>query len=142
MFVSKKHLLVEWGHCDAAGIVFYPNYLKWFDDCTTALFANAGLPIQDLFRSQGIVGVPLVDVRVKFIAPSTYGDQLRAETTVTEIRNSSFVLRHQFFKGDVLAGEGFETRVWAERDSASPGKIRSRKIPHNVIEKLSSEPAK
>ncbi|MGD0304164.1 MAG: thioesterase family protein [Candidatus Acidiferrales bacterium] len=119
MFVSKKNLLVEWGHCDAAGIVFYPNYLKWFDDCTTALFANAGLPIQDLFRSQGIVGVPLVDVRVKFITPSTYGDQLRAETTVTEIRNSSFVLRHQFFKGDVLAVEGFETRVWAERDSAS-----------------------
>jgi len=95
-----------------------------------------------LAGTEGFVGVPLVDVRVKFIAPSTYGDQLRAETTVTEIRNSSFVLRHQFFKGDVLAVEGFETRVWAERDSASPGKIRSRKIPHNVIEKLSSEPAK
>ena len=32
MFVSKKHLLVEWGHCDPAGIVFYPQYLAWFDD--------------------------------------------------------------------------------------------------------------
>jgi 4-hydroxybenzoyl-CoA thioesterase len=142
MYVSKKNLLVEWGHCDAAGIVFYPNYLAWFDDCTTAMFASVGLPIQDLFRSQGIVGVPLVDVRVKFIAPSTYGDQLRAETTVTEVRNSSFVLRHQFFKGDTLAVEGFETRVWAERDTSSPGKIRSRKIPHNVIEKLTGEPPK
>jgi 4-hydroxybenzoyl-CoA thioesterase len=142
MFVSKKNLQVEWGHCDAAGIVFYPNYLAWFDDCTTALFANVGLPIQDLFRSQGIVGVPLVDVRVKFMASSTYGDQLRAESTVTEIRNSSFVLRHQFFKGDVLAVEGFETRVWAERDAASPGKIRSRKIPPNVVMKLTGEAAK
>jgi 4-hydroxybenzoyl-CoA thioesterase len=142
MFVSKKSLLVEWGHCDAAGIVFYPNYLAWFDDCNTALFANAGLPIQDLFRSQGIVGVPLVDVRVKFMASSTYGDQLRAESTVTEIRNSSFVVRHQFFKGDTLAVEGFETRVWAERDSAAPGKIKSRKIPPNVVTKLTGEPAR
>jgi 4-hydroxybenzoyl-CoA thioesterase len=142
MLVSKKNLQVEWGHCDAAGIVFYPNYLAWFDDCTTALFASAGLPIQDLFRSQGIVGVPLVDVRVKFMAASTYGDQLRAESTVTEIRNSSFVIRHQFFKGDALAVEGFETRVWAERDTTNAARIKSRKIPPNVVEKLSGEPVK
>lgn len=137
MFVSEKKLLVEWGHCDAAGIVFYPNYLAWFDDCTTALFANAGMPIQELFRSQGIVGVPLVDVRVKFVVPSTYGDALRAESSVEEFRNSSFVVKHQFFKGEVLAVEGFETRVWAEKDAAKPGKIKSKKLPADVVRRLS-----
>ena len=81
MFVSEKKLLVEWGHCDAAGIVFYPNYLAWFDDCTTALFANAGMPIRAFFGRRGSSGVPLVDVRVKFIVPSTFGDELRAEST-------------------------------------------------------------
>jgi 4-hydroxybenzoyl-CoA thioesterase len=139
MHVSTKTLHVEWGHCDAAGIVFYPNYLAWFDDCNTALFASAGLPIQDLFRSQGIVGVPLVDVRVKFMTSSTYGDQLRAESTVTEIRNSSFVVRHQFFKGDQLAVEGFETRVWAERDSSNGNRIRACRIPPLIVSKLSGE---
>ena len=44
MLVSHKRLLVEWGDCDPAGIVFYPRYLAWFDDCTTALFLAAGLP--------------------------------------------------------------------------------------------------
>lgn len=138
MFVSEKKLLVEWGHCDAAGIVFYPNYLAWFDDCTTALFGNAGMPIQELFHSQGIVGVPLVDVRVKFMAASTYGDTLRAQSSVEEFRNSSFVVKHQFFKGDVLAVEGFETRVWAEKDVARPGKIKSKKLPADVVRRLSS----
>ncbi len=138
MFVSEKKLLVEWGHCDAAGIVFYPNYLAWFDDCTSALFANVGMPIQGLFRSQGIVGVPLVDVRVKFIVPSTYGDELRAETSVTEFRNSSFVLKHQFFKGSALAVDGLETRVWVEKDASNPGKIRGRKIPENVVARLTN----
>jgi 4-hydroxybenzoyl-CoA thioesterase len=138
MFVSEKKLLVEWGHCDAAGIVFYPNYLAWFDDCTTALFANAGMPIQELFRSQGIVGVPLVDVRVKFIVPSTYGDELKAESSVEEFRNSSFVVKHRFLKGEVLAVEGFETRVWAEKDAAKPGKIKSKKLPPDVVARLSS----
>ncbi|MGA7221735.1 MAG: acyl-CoA thioesterase, partial [Candidatus Acidiferrales bacterium] len=65
MFVSQKHLVVEWGHCDPAGIVFYPQYLAWFDDCTTALFGNAGMPTRALFKAHGIVGVPLVDVRVR-----------------------------------------------------------------------------
>jgi 4-hydroxybenzoyl-CoA thioesterase len=138
MFVSEKKLLVEWGHCDAAGIVFYPNYLAWFDDCTSALFANAGMPIQELFRSKGIVGVPLVDVRVKFIVPSTYGDELRAESSVAEFRNSSFVVKHQFFKGNVLAVDGFETRVWVERDTANPAKIKGKKLPADVVARLTN----
>jgi 4-hydroxybenzoyl-CoA thioesterase len=136
--VSEKKLLVEWGHCDAAGIVFYPNYLAWFDDCTSALFANAGMPIQELFRSKGIVGVPLVDVRVKFIVPSTYGDELRAESSVAEFRNSSFVVKHQFFKGNVLAVDGFETRVWVEQDTANPAKIKGKKLPADVVARLTN----
>src|SRR5580700_10122139 len=116
MLVSHKRLLVEWGDCDPAGIVFYPRYLAWFDNCTTALFFAAGLPIQDLFRSHGVLGVPLVDVKAKFIVPSTFGDELLAETTVLEFRSSSFVLQHRFMKSGVVAVEGTETRVWAGLD--------------------------
>ncbi len=118
MFVSQKHLLVEWGHCDPAGIVFYPQYLAWFDDCTTALFANAGMPTRALFKSHGIIGVPLVDVRVRFLMPSTFGDELLAESTVTEFRNSSFV--HS-------ASSSSRQARWRWRDlkrACGPGRIR------------------
>jgi 4-hydroxybenzoyl-CoA thioesterase len=137
MFVSRKHLLVEWGHCDPAGIVFYPQYLAWFDDCTTALFTNAGMPTRALFRAHAILGVPLVDVRVRFMVPSTFGDELLAESTVTEFHRSSFVIRHQFFKAGVLAVEGFETRVWAGTDPANQERVKSRPLPAEVIERLS-----
>jgi 4-hydroxybenzoyl-CoA thioesterase len=137
MFDSEKHLLVEWGHCDPAGIVFYPQYLAWFDDCTTALFTNAGMPTRALFRGHGILGVPLVDVRVRFMVPSTFGDELLAESAVTEFRRSSFIIRHQFFKAGVLAVEGFETRVWAGTDPTNPERMKSRPLPKDVIERLS-----
>lgn len=137
MFVSKKHLLVEWGHCDPAGIVFYPQYLAWFDDCTTALFTNAGMPTRALFRAHAILGVPLVDVRVRFLVPSTFGDELLAESTVTEFRRSSFIIRHQFFQAGVLAVEGFETRVWTGTDPANRDRMKSRPLPKEVIERLS-----
>jgi 4-hydroxybenzoyl-CoA thioesterase len=138
MFVSQKRLLVEWGHCDPAGIVFYPQYLAWFDDCTTALFGNTGMPTRALFKSYGIFGVPLVDVRVRFLIPSTFNEELLAESTVTEFRKSSFVIRHQFFKAGALAVEGFETRVWAGPDPMNPGRMKSRPLPAEVIERLSA----
>jgi 4-hydroxybenzoyl-CoA thioesterase len=139
MLVNQKRLLVEWGDCDPAGIVFYPRYLAWFDDCTTALFLAAGLPIQHLFKSHSVLGVPLVDVKAKFIVPSSFGDELVAETSVTEFRRSSFVLRHQFMKQGVLAVEGVETRVWAGLDPQDPKRMKSRPLPAEVIARLSAD---
>ncbi len=142
MFVSHKKLLVEWGHCDPAGIVFFPQYLAWFDDCTTALFLDAGMPIQTLFKHHGVIGVPIVDVRARFIIPSTYGDELMAESTVTEFGKSSFVIRHRITKAESLAVEGFATRVWAGPDPDDASKMKSRPLPNDVVERLSaSHPA-
>ena len=85
MLVSHKKLLVEWGHCDPAGIVFFPQYLAWFDDCTTALFMDAGMPIQSIFKEHGVIGIPVVDVRARFILPSKFGDELTVESTVMSL---------------------------------------------------------
>jgi 4-hydroxybenzoyl-CoA thioesterase len=121
MLVNQKRLLVE-----------------WFDECTTALFLAAGMPIQQLFKSHGVVGFPLVDVKARFIVPSSFGDQLIAESTVLEFRRSSFVLRHQYFKDRVLAVEGVETRVWAGPDPHDPKRMKSQPLPADVIARLSA----
>ena len=36
---------VQWGETDAAGIVFYPNYFRWFDQATHELLAQLGYPV-------------------------------------------------------------------------------------------------
>jgi 4-hydroxybenzoyl-CoA thioesterase len=138
MLVSRKRILVEWGDCDPAHIVFYPRYLAWFDDCTTALFANAGLPIRALFEAHDVVGVPLVQVTARFLVASTFGDELLAESEVVKWGKSSFVIRHRLRKSGDLAVEGLETRVWAGKDPQNPGRIHSRPLPVEVIERLSA----
>jgi 4-hydroxybenzoyl-CoA thioesterase len=142
MLINERKLLVEWGDCDPAGIVFYPRYIAWFDDCTTALFLAAGMPIQKLFKSHGVLGVPLVDVKARFIVPSSFGDELLAKSRVTEFRRSSFVLLHQYFKNDVLAVEGVETRVWAGLDPDDLKSMKSRPLPAEVIARLSGQSSK
>jgi 4-hydroxybenzoyl-CoA thioesterase len=137
MFVSRRSFRVEWGDCDPAHIVFYPQYLKWFDACTTSLFENAGLPLASLFKMQGIVGIPIVDLKVKFIVPSGFGDELLAESKILEWRRSSFLIEHRFLKGDALAVEGVETRVWTGIDPDNPESIKSRPIPKRIVERFS-----
>jgi 4-hydroxybenzoyl-CoA thioesterase len=139
MFVNRIKIQVEFGDCDPAEIVFYPNYFRWFDQCTTALFRAAGLPIQQLFKSHGVVGIPIVDARARFIIPSTYGDELVAESCVTEWKKSSFVISHKFLRDGALALEGWETRVWAAPHPTERHRMKGVPLPAGVIEKLSQE---
>ena len=70
--------------------------------------------------------------RAKFIIPSFYGDDVVLESRVSQWRRSSFSLEHRVLKGDKLALEGSETRVWAGRDSTNPGGIKGYPIPDEV----------
>lgn len=138
MYTNTRHVTIEWGDCDPAGIVFYPRYFAFFDSSTQAMFASVGLPKFELQRIYDIVGYPMVDTRAKFYVPSKYGDDVTIETTVKAFRRSSFDVHHRLMKGDKLAVEGFETRVWVARDPENPEGIKALPIPAEVIAKFSA----
>lgn len=134
MLVNRRDVEIEWGDCDAAGIVFYPRYFAMFDNSTAKLLEKAtGLKKIAWTKKYGIVGTPMVDTGAKFILPSRYGDVITIETTAGEIRRSSFDIRHRIFKGEALAIEAHETRVWAGRDPDDPERIKGTPIPDEVV---------
>jgi 4-hydroxybenzoyl-CoA thioesterase len=45
-------------------------------------------------------------------------------------------MQHRLLKGDSVAVEGFEVRVWTGRDPEDPDKFKSRPIPEEVVAKL------
>ena len=58
------------------------------------------------------------------------------ESTVAEIKRSSFRMLHRLLKGETLAVEGHETRAWVGRDPADPDKLKGKPIPEDVIARL------
>jgi 4-hydroxybenzoyl-CoA thioesterase len=129
---------IEWGECDPAGIVFYPRFFAMFDNATTLLFTAAlGMTKYEFLNKYGCAGYPMVDTRARFLVPARFGDDVTIETSITEIKRSSFQITHQLKKDGALSVEGFETRVWTGRDPADPSKIRSQPIPAEVVAKLS-----
>jgi 4-hydroxybenzoyl-CoA thioesterase len=134
--VNKRTILMEWGDCDPAGIVYFPRYLEYGDACTHALFEHVGLPKPRMQEKYGIVGIPIVDAHVRFLIPSSYAETLSVESSITEWGRSSFTVNHRFLRGKELAVEITEKRVWSTRATDGSGRLESKEVPAEVKEKF------
>ena len=125
--------VVEFGDCDPAGIVFYPNFLRWMDAASLHYFAAAGVPPWHRRNAgDGIIGTPIVDVQVRFVAPATYGDRIAAESTIAEWRTRSFVMQHVIRRDGTVLVEGREVRVFARKHPDDPARIQAVPAPADI----------
>jgi 4-hydroxybenzoyl-CoA thioesterase len=132
MVTNKRRIRVEWGHCDPADIVFYPQYFAWFDACTTHLFESVGLTAKRFFADYGVKGFPLLEASAKFYVASGFGDEIDAESGVIEWRDKAFILSHRFTRGDTLLLEGKETRIFIVPHPDDPARIKSIPVPDDI----------
>ncbi|KQX23231.1 MULTISPECIES: acyl-CoA thioesterase [unclassified Sphingomonas] len=130
IFENRIDLRIEWGDCDPAGIVFYPNYFRIFNRATDALFTAAGFPPSTAFARFGILGYPMIDTRANFLSPNRFGDDLFVTSRITRWGRSSFDVSHRLHNGSGLSVEGFEKRVWGAIDGE--GRLRGIAVPDEV----------
>jgi len=135
--VNRRTLRIEWGQCDPAGIVFYPQFLVIFDVSTGLLFARTGLSAGEMRKKYGILGMPLAEQGARFLRPCRFDDDIVVESEVEEWGRTSFTVRHRILNQAKLAVDGFEKRVWAIADPDQPGKIKPVPIPDEIIASLS-----
>jgi 4-hydroxybenzoyl-CoA thioesterase len=134
MLTSTRTIRIEWGDCDPAGIVFYPRYFEMFETCISTLFERAtGLTKFQMLRTYEFSGYPVVQARAQFLASAKYGDDVIAETSISEFRRSSFDVRHRVLNDGKLAVDGFETRVWVARHPDDATRLKAKPIPEDVI---------
>jgi 4-hydroxybenzoyl-CoA thioesterase len=133
---SRKHVThftVEFGDCDPAGIVFYPNYFRWMDAAAWHFFAAMGVSRwNDIADAPGLIGTPLVDAQARFLRTAGPGDAIDVETSVSEWRRKTFVLAHLIRRGMDTLAEGREVRVFACAEGDDPRKIRAVTPPESI----------
>ena len=137
MLTNRRTLRIEWGQCDPAGIVFYPQYLIIFDTSTGWLFERTGLTPSMMRRKYKIVGMPIVEVGARFHQPCRFDDEVVVESEVGEWGRSSFTVWHRILKAGALALDGFEKRVWAAPNPERPGEIKAQAVPGEIVASLS-----
>jgi len=121
---------VEFGHCDPAGIVWYPNFYEWFDAASHRLAERAGVGLHAL-RAQGYVGLPLMQTGASYHRPVRFGDDVAVQSTVTGFERRSFRVEHRILRGAELMLEGFEVRFLGQPHPDDPQRLRAAEIPED-----------
>src|SRR5262249_50757020 len=125
---------VEWAHCDAAGIVFYPYFYMWFDQGTERLFKANRLSYPELRRDFGVVGMPLLETGARYENACRLGDELELHSWVDEWAGRTFLVRHRVQHADGRAAlTGFERRAWVVPDPDSPRGLRAVRVPDEAM---------
>jgi 4-hydroxybenzoyl-CoA thioesterase len=140
--INHRVMRVEWGQCDPAGIVFYPQYLIMFDTSAGLLFERTGLSASGMRKKYGIIGMPLVEQGTRFLLPCRFDDEIFIDSSVEAWGRTSFTVRHRIFRSSELAVDGFEKRIWATADTERPGKIKPMPVPAEIVAALSDPAAK
>jgi acyl-CoA thioester hydrolase len=130
---NEMQILVNWGDTDKAGIVFYPNFFKWFDIAGHQFFRSCNLSPAKLEEERGII-VPLLDVQCTFEKALLYDEIITIHTKVEELNRKTIKLSHVVYREGIRVAHGYELRGWVER---SPEKIKAVLIPEDVMTILS-----
>ncbi|MDA8432930.1 MAG: YbgC/FadM family acyl-CoA thioesterase [Nitrospiraceae bacterium] len=77
---------------DCGGVVYYANYLRYFERARTELFGAEGFSLKKL-AEEGTQFV-VAEAFLKYLAPGRYGDVLLVETWAEKIGSVSIVFGH------------------------------------------------
>ena len=121
---------VYWEDTDAGGIVYYANYLRFFERARTEWLRALGVE-QTALRAAGGAIFVVIDTRIAYRAPARLDDRLDVTVALRHTGRAALTLAQQAWRADTLLAEG-EVRIGCV-DAAS---WRPRRIPTPVLDRL------
>ena len=96
--VFEWNTRVDFADTDAGGVVYYARYLEWAERARASLLRDCDLSNQHLWQ-QGIVFI-VTRVEVDFKQPARLDDQIRLETTISQIKAVRLILNQNIYHQD------------------------------------------
>jgi acyl-CoA thioester hydrolase len=125
---------IYWEDTDAGGIVFYANYLKFFERARTEWLRSLGVEQQSLKDESGGMFV-VSETQLKYFSPARLDDLLEVTAQTSESGRASLVLTQQAWlnvEGQCkLLAEGKIRIGWVDSQTMKPGRI-----PAKILEVL------
>ena len=90
---------IYWEDTDAGGVVFYANYLKFFERARTEWLRSLGVGQQDLRLKTGAIFV-VADTALRYLAPARLDDLLTVSVQVAASGRASMTLQQQAWRQD------------------------------------------
>jgi len=109
---NQTELRVYYADTDHGHVVYYSNYLKWFEIGRTEILRQVGYNYSD-FEKQNLL-VPVVEVKCNYKQPARYNDIIIIKTTIDNIGNSSIKFNYDIIRknDNVLLANGYTVNVF------------------------------
>lgn len=115
---------------DAGGIVFYANYLKFFERARTEWLRAAGIGQQELLAQEGVAFV-VKHASIDYTAPARLDDQIRIATTIHKLGRATVQFFQQAWRGEQLL-----TSAHVKVGCVDAATMRPRSLPDEVAAKM------
>ncbi len=125
---ASTTLRVRYAETDQMGVVYYANYLVWFEIGRSEFCRQHGFEYRDMERGEGLC-IIVADARCRYKAPARYDDEIIVKTRLREVRKRVLIFGYEIYRqsDNVLLAEGETTHVIVNREGrpcALPDKYR------------------
>jgi len=118
--VFERQQTVRFGHCDPAGIVFYPRYFEMLNELIEDWFAQGlGIPFEQLIHERRI-GMPTAQLDTRFRRVSRQGDRLCQRIRLQRLGGGSMTLAVSFDGDDGTRVEFAQVLVCTSLETHKP----------------------
>lgn len=114
----RTQLRVRYADTDAAGVVYYANYLTYFEVARVDLLRFLGLPINDV-QERGVV-LPVIEARCTYRRPARLDDLLEVFVFPAELANARFSFTYEVRRGDEVLATGMTRHAVVDIASGRP----------------------
>jgi acyl-CoA thioester hydrolase len=123
---------VIYGDTDQMGIVYYANYLRWFERGRSEFLRQIGLPYTAI-EQQGF-NFPVIEVTCRYIQPARYDEVIKIETTLAEIGRARLGFSYRIAResDDALLAEGSTSHACVSRSG------RPVRLPKILLDALAA----
>jgi len=128
---TSATLRVRYAETDQMGVVYYANYLIWFEIGRTDFCLQHGFAYRDMEQGDGLY-IMVAEARCRYKAPARYDDEIVVRTRLTGMRRRVLIFGYEVYKqsSDELIAEGETVHVITDRDG------RPRSLPEKYRELL------
>ena len=127
-------LTVYYEDTDAAGVVYYANYLKFMERARTEWLESLGFGIAEFEAVHGAVFV-VHRMEIDYRLPARLSDRLEATVELVELGRARMVALQQVRRGASVCAEARVTLACVERTHWRPARIPA--VLHGRLEKTS-----
>ena len=124
----EHEIRIIFGDTDQMGVVYYANYLRFFESSRAAYWRSLGKSYKDL-EAWGIA-LPVIEAHVNYKRPAYYEDLLTVHVELSELRGASLRFAYRVTRAHELLADGFTRHAVIGSDG------KPKRLPQPLLDSI------